>query len=146
MNCKIIPVALLAALSLHAAAEAVRSVDKDGNITFSDTPVAGSVESEEIRLDAPSPTQERVNESRREAQATIDRANRSQQQRDAASQPKKIEASSAKLNLENARIKLEKAKIVGAGDRKGRVGGGSRLTPEYLERVERAEQAVRDAE
>jgi type IV secretory pathway VirB10-like protein len=146
MNYKIISALLLTMLSLHANADAIRSVDKDGNVTFSDAPVPDSVESETISIDAPPPPQERMTESQREAQATINKANRSQQQQDAASQAKEMENTSAQQDLDTARRQLEESKVVGEGDRQGKAGGGTRLTPEYHERVKRAEQAVKDAE
>ncbi|MCK5480353.1 MAG: DUF4124 domain-containing protein [Gammaproteobacteria bacterium] len=146
MNYTTMPLLLLTALSLHATADAVRSVDKDGNVTFSDKPVPGSVESERISIDAPSPPQERMTESQREAQAIIDKANRSQQQRDVAGQHKEMQNTSGSQRLENARKQLEESKIVGEGDRIGKAGGGTRLSPEYLERVKRAEQAVKESE
>jgi len=146
MNYKVIPALFLTILSLHATADALRSVDKDGNVTFSDKAVPGSVEAERISIDAPPPPQERVTESQREAQAIINKANRIQPQQDAASQTRDMQNTSARQDLESARKQLEQSKVVGEGDRVGKAGGGTRLTPEYLERVKRAEQAVKDAE
>ena len=145
MNHRIIPVLLLAAFTLPAAADAIRSVDKDGNVTFSDKPAPGSVEAKKISIDAPPPPpQERMTESQREAQAIIDKANRSQPPRDAASQSESMQ--NTRQDLESARKQLDEAKIVREGDRQGKAGGGTRLTPEYQERVRKAEQAVRDSE
>ena len=59
MSQKIISVLLLAAFTLPAAADAIRSVDKDGNVTFSDQPVPDSVEAEKISIDAPPPRRSR---------------------------------------------------------------------------------------
>lgn len=146
MSQKIISVLLLAAFTLPAAADAIRSVDKDGNVTFSDQPVPDSVEAEKISIDAPPPPQEQMTESQREAQAVIDKANRIQPHSDAASQGQNMNNTAATQDPENARKQLEKAKIVGEGDRQGTAGGGSRLTPAYQERVRKAEQAVSDAE
>ena len=142
---KVIPALLLATLSLYATADAVRSVDKDGNVTFSDAPVPGSVESERISIDAPPPPQERMTESQREAQAVINKANRIQPQQGSASQNKDMQNTS-RQDVESARKQLEESKVVGEGDRQGKAGGGTRLTPEYHERVKRAEQAVKDSE
>ena len=142
---KVIPALFLATLSLHATADALRSVDKDGNVTFSDQPVPGSVESESISIDAPPPPQERMTESQREAQAIINKANRIQPQ-DTAGQNKALQGTSDKQDLESARKQLEQSKVVGEGDRQGKAGGGTRLKPEYHERVRKAEQALKDAE
>ena len=105
-----------------------------------------AVISQQARADASPYSQEGINESQREAQAAIDRANRHQQQRDAANQLKQQQNQSAEQRVEDARKQLQTAKIIGEGDRKGKAGGGTRLTPEYLERVKKAEQALKDAE
>jgi hypothetical protein len=146
MNYKILPALFLATLSFHANADTLRSVDKDGNVTFSDKAIPGSVESEKISIDAPPPPQERMTESQREAQAIINKANRIQPTQGATSQTKDMQNTSSSQDLESARKQLEESKVVGEGDRQGKAGGGTRLTPEYHERVKRAEQAVKDAE
>ena len=142
MNYKILSLLLLAAISQPATADALRSVDRDGNITFSDEPVAGSVESERISIDAAAPSRDSLNESQREAQAIIDKANRI----DTGKQRETQQNPSSKQRVESARKQLEDSKVVGEGDRIGKAGGGTRLSPEYLERVRQAEQALKDAE
>ena len=142
MNYKILSLLLLAAISQPATADALRSVDKDGNITFSDTPVAGSVESETINIDAAPPSRDSLNASQREAQAIIDKANRI----DTSNKHETQQKPSTKQRVEKARKDLEASKVVRAGDRQGKAGGGTRLKPEYHERVRKAEQALKDAE
>jgi hypothetical protein len=142
MNYKIPALLLLAAISQPATADALRSVDKNGNITFSDAPVAGSVESETISIDAAPPSRDSLNASQREAQAIINKANRI----DTGSQSETQPGQSTKQRVESARKDLEASKVVRAGDRQGKAGGGTRLTPEYHERVRQAEQALKDAE
>ena len=142
MNYKIISVLLLAAISQQTTADALRSVDRDGNITFSDEAVSGSVESERISIDAAVPSRDSLNDSQREAQAIIDKANRI----DTGNPPKTQQGQSANQRVESARKQLEASKVVGEGDRQGKAGGGTRLTPEYHERVRKAEQALKEAE
>ena len=142
MHYKILSLLLLAAISQPATADALRSVDRDGNITFSDGPVPGSVESERIRIDAPAPSRDSLNESQQEAQAIIDKANRINTSDPRETQQKQ----SAKQRIEIARKQLEVSKVVGEGDRIGKAGGGTRLSPEYLERVRLAEQILKEAE
>ena len=143
MNYKIISVLLLTAISQQATADAaLRSVDKYGNITFSDERVPGSVESERISIDAAAPSRDSLNESQREAQAIIDKAN----QIDYSNQRETQQGQSAGQRVESARKQLEESKVVGEGDRIGKAGGGTRLSPEYLERVRKSEQALKDAE
>jgi hypothetical protein len=142
MNFRILTTLLLVATALPAAAEVVRSVDKEGNVTFSDQPVKGSVESSNIKIDAPAPSGKELTESQQEAQDIIHKAN----QIPSTSPDKKQAATTAEKNLGSAMAELEAAKVVGEGDRKGTASGGSRLTPEYLERVKDAEENVAKAQ
>ena len=145
MNYKIMSMLLLAVVSQQASTDVLRSVDKDGNITFSDAPVPGTIESENISIDVPAPSIESVNESQREAEAIIDKANSNQQKIDATVQ-REAQQQSTEQRIEDARKQLEASKTVGDGDRQGKAGGGTRLPPEYQERVRQAEQALKDAE
>ncbi|MFV2057446.1 MAG: DUF4124 domain-containing protein [Thiohalomonadales bacterium] len=131
---------------LQVTAEVQRSVDEQGNVTFSDRPVEGSVKSESISINAPAPSSDSVAESLKESQATIDRANQVQQQQDSASQAKAQQSKSNAQSVESASAQLESAKIVGEGDRLGNAGGGSRLTPEYQNRVKAAEENLQRAQ
>ena len=131
MNFRILTTLLLVATALPAAAEVVRSVDKEGNVTFSDQPVKGSVESSSIKIDAPAPSGKELTESQKEAQDIIHKGQA---------------VTAAEKNLGSAVAELEAAKVVGEGDRKGTAGGSSRLTPGYLERVKDAEENVAKAQ
>jgi len=142
MNFRILTTLLLVATALPAAAEVVRSVDKEGNVTFSDQPVKGSVESSNIKIDAPAPSGKELTKSQQEAQDVIHKAN----QIPSASQDREQAVTAAEKNLESAMAELEAAKVVGEGDRKGTAGGSSRLTPGYLERVKDAEEEVEKAQ
>ena len=94
---------------------------------------------------APAPEAEALTASQREAQAVIDKANRLQQQEAAADREKAQAGASARQELERANAELEAAKVVGEGDRQSLAGGGSKLTPEYLNRVQAAEKQVEEA-
>lgn len=142
----IIPVVLLTATAMQVfAADVIRSVDQDGSVTFSDTPVPGNTDSAPITTEAPAPATDTLTDSQREAQAVIDKANRLQQQEAAADQKKAQDAASARQELERANAELEAARAVGEGDRQSLAGGGSKLTPEYLNRVQAAEKQVEEA-
>ena len=140
MNLRILSALLLVSTALPAA-EVVRSVDQDGNVTFSDQPVKGSVESSNIQIDAPAPSGKELTASQQEAQDIIQKAN----QIPAASQDREQAVTAAEKYLASTQAELEAAKVVGEGDRKGTASGGSRLTPEYLERVKDAEEKVTKA-
>ena len=53
----------------------------------------------------------------------------------------------AQRNLDAAEAHLDEVKVVRGGiDTQGLAGGGTRLRPEYLQRVQEAEQQVTDAQ
>ena len=139
---KFIPALLLAAISLPVAADAIRSVDSEGTVTFSDTPLPGTTEATRVDINAPAPSADSMTESQREAQETIDKASQIQPDK----QPSGQDKAQAQKDLDAARSQLEDAKQVREGDRQGTAGGGSRLTPAYTERVEAAEKQVQEAE
>lgn len=140
MMYKYIPALLLATVSLHVSADALRSVDPQGTVTFSDQPVPGNTGTAVVPVDAPTPPSDSMSESQREAQEVIKRARQIQPEQQQNGKDK------ADQDLDAARSQLEAAKQVREGDRKGTAGGGSRLTPEYMERVEAAEKQVQEAE
>lgn len=133
---------LLTVASLQANAEALRSVDQEGTVTFSDTPLPGTTEVTQVPINAPTPSVDNMTESQREAQEVIEKARQIQP---AEQQPAQDKAQ-AQQDLDAAQSQLEDAKQVREGDRKGTASGGSRLTPEYTERVEAAEKKVQGAE
>ena len=137
-----LPALLLAAAALPAAADAIRSVDSEGTVTFSDTPLPGTTEATRVDIDAPAPSADSMTESQREAREVIDKASKIQPDAQATGQDK----AQAQKDLDAARSQLEAAKQVREVDRQGTAGGGSRLTPAYTERVEAAEKQVQEAE
>jgi hypothetical protein len=146
MNRNSLLTGLLLLSSTAASAEVIRSVDKDGNVTFSDVPVAGSVASERVIVDTPQPTPQEVSESERQAQEMIERANHSQVERDVQSDDRAARIRAAQLDLDAATAHLREVQVVRAEDRQSLANGRSKLRPEYLERVKNAEQQVMTAQ
>jgi len=146
MKSRIILAVMLAASSLPTLSEVLRSVDKNGNVTFSDQPVPGSVEETPVVIDAPPPSRQEVSESEQEAQETIKKANQIGQETESGSFDRAASIKAAEMNLDSATAHLREAQVVGEGDRQALAGGGSRLTPAYLQRVQDAEQQVMEAQ
>lgn len=143
MNYRNLLILFLATSALQVSAQtAYRSVDEEGNVTFSDQPVSGAVKESEIRIDAPAPSPESRQQSREQATEMMDAAGSGQQTGSDAGLSKAQRQQEAKAALERAESNLQEAKVVRPGDRKGTASGSSRLTPGYLERVQEAEQAV----
>ena len=72
MKTRLLLAVMLATGSLPCIAEITRSVDSQGNVTFSDEPVPGSVESTPVILDTtPAPSTQEINKSEQQAQEMI---------------------------------------------------------------------------
>ena len=122
-----------------SAETAYRSIDEQGNVTYSDRPVSGTVQEEKIRIEAPTPSAEQ----RQDAQQRETQLQNAAGQAGASAAPAKAsQKKSSKQTVQEAEKQLEEASRVREGDRKGTAGGGSRLTPEYQERVRKAEKVV----
>jgi hypothetical protein len=126
--------------TFQVSAETVtRSVDDQGNVTFSDKPVSGTTQVEQVSIDAPAPSAEGQQEAQRR-EADLQKA---ASQAGTTSTPGKAnQRKAARQEVEGAEKRLEEATQVREGDRIGTAGGGSRLTPEYQERVRDAEAEV----
>jgi len=146
MKIKILLAVMLATGSLPCLSEVIRSVDKEGNITFSDQAVPGSVEATPVVIDAPPPSRQDIDKSERQAQDMIQRANLNQQERDVSNTDRSANIQAARMNLDAATAHLREVKVVDWQDRQSLAGGGSKLRPEYLQRVQEAEQQVMDAQ
>jgi len=133
----------IAVVSFQVSAEtAYRSVDDQGNVTFSDSPVSGAAQKEKIRIDAPAPSTDRVQETR-QRESELQKA---ASQTGTSPAPNRAEQrKAAQQNVRDAEKRLEEAKQVREGDRRGTAGGGSRLLPAYHERVRAAEANVEHA-
>jgi hypothetical protein len=128
---------ILATAAFQAAAQtAYRSVDEHGNVTFSDTPVSGAAQEEKIRIEAPAPSVKDLQESRQREAELLKAAG----QVDTSGTARKAEQKkTAQQTVRDAEKNFEEASQIREGDRLGTAGGGSRLTPEYQERVQEAE-------
>jgi len=125
-------------LSYPASAEKIyESVGPGGEVTFSDRKPADAVEVKEMKV-APEPTPEAVEESHRRTQRMIDESARTEQQRNARKVRQQKELQAAKQRVKEAEARLREAETVREGDHIGNAGGGSRLRPEYFDRVEAA--------
>ena len=75
MKIRIVLAVMLATSSLPCMSEITRSVDSEGNVTFSDQPVAGSVDATPVIIDTSSaPSKQEITESEQQAQDMINRA------------------------------------------------------------------------
>jgi len=146
MKTRIALAVIIAVSSMPCVSEITRSVDSEGNVTFSDQAVPGSVEATPVVIDTPSPSRQEVSESEQQAQDMINRANLNQQPSDSSTAGKKERIQAAQRNLDAANAHLKEVEVVREGDRQALAGGGTKLRPEYLLRVQEAEQQVSGAQ
>lgn len=126
-----------------AAERVYESVDDRGNVTFSDSVPADAVVAEPITITpAPAPNAD-LEPSLASDKAELRSMGQSQEQRQNAIEQQRA---TAQQRVEAAEANLAEAREIREGDRKGMVGGGSRLTPEYLQRVQDAEQELKQAQ
>lgn len=146
MNNRIILAVLLATTSLPSVSEVYRSVARDGSVTFSDQPVPGSVEESTVVIDTQTPTPQEVKASEQQARETIKKADQIGQETESIEAEKAANIKAARMNLESAQAHLREVQVVRASDRQSLAGGGSKLRPEYLQRLQDAEQQVMEAQ
>ena len=135
-------VTIAIAASQVSAETVYRSVDEQGNVTFSDKAVGNAKQEEKISIDAPAPSTKKQLEAR-QREAELQNA---ASQAGAPSAPGKSNQKKAGAQaVRDAERRLEEDKQVREGDRSGTAGGGSRLTPAYHERVREAEAELEQA-
>ena len=135
----------LCAASLASAEEIYKSVDADGNVTYSWVPTEEAVETQPVSVpDAPSAAQQQGAVQReRQLQQATDSLARDRSARDR-------QRGGAVRNAENAhdqaKVQLERAQVIQDSDWQSLAGGGRHLKESYLERVRKAEEELRQTE
>ena len=132
----------LLALQLHAAT-VYRSVDDQGRVTFSDQPGGGAGSAEPLQVDADVPSAARRQQAEQRAAELQEAAGKVQP---GGGEQRAAQQQARQQRIEDAERRLEQSREVQAGDRVGTAGGGSRLRPEYHERVRKAEEALERAQ
>jgi len=144
----LIAIALLAISTGPARAQHVyKSVDADGNVTYSEIP-PGEGSAREVQeidlLPGPSPEDQQAAHQRLRSHSAASQA--LSQQRKADDKARAAAVSAAQQELIRARAQLEQAKIPGDGDWQHLAKGGRVLKPSYYERLTAAQDKVAAAE
>ncbi len=142
----IVATLLVSALGSALASEVYRHVDKDGRVTYSDTPpAAGNGQATRIRIfkgpsaDEPAHEPAQPAQRLREVDTRIER--RVTEERATAER-----IAAARQKVAERREALEAGKVPLPGERQGLPFGKSRLRPAYFERVANLEARLADAE
>jgi len=137
-------VLLFAVSSLLPGDEIYRSVDAEGNVTYSDTPPTGDSKGEMVEL-PPNPSPAAVQETEARNREIRRAASRAQQQRIEQERAQESALRTAREALQQAEARLKEAKVIRDEDRQNLAGGMRRIRPDYFERVKAAEAEVEAA-
>lgn len=127
-----------------SAGDVYRSVDAEGNVTYTDDPPQTDSSVEKIEID-PGPSEaSRLDTERRNAaiRKAMEEARDKRLNKEAS---RDAELAAARKALEQAEEELKKAKEMDEDSRQYLSGGRSRLSPAYLERIKAAEAKVEAA-
>lgn len=130
--------------TLLQAADVYRTVDDEGNVTYTDAPVKTDGKIEKIEIQ-PGPTEaSRLDTEQRNAaiRKAMEEARAKRLEKEASHDE---QLSKARKELDEAEKDLKRTKELGEDDRQYLSGGRSRIKPEYHERVKEAEKKVEAA-
>jgi hypothetical protein len=135
---------LSATIGHLAAAEVYRSVDAEGNVTYTDSPMAGDKSAEKVEL-PPGPSPDAIKESEVRHQEIRRAADQAERKRLGEEKNENEPVSQARKALAEAEAKLADAKVIKDEDRQNLAGGRRRISPDYFDRLKAAEAAVESA-
>ena len=135
------------AMAASAHAETIyRSISPDGEVIYSSQPVPGARESTAIEMESLSPEQRRAGLLlRRQDKALSAEVNARLQSREREWRGVDGKIVSAQKALADAESALQKGRTPLPEERRGKVGGGSRLTEAYFQRLQKLETRVEQA-
>jgi len=135
----------LSVTSVHAET-IYRSVGADGKVTYSSLPVPGARESKAIDIESLTPEQRRASlQLRLQEKSLSAQVNAQLQSREKKWKRVDHEIISAQKALADAESALQNGRTPLPGERRGNVGGGSRLTEAYFQRLKNLEAQVKQA-
>lgn len=137
----------LCAFTVSAHAETIyRSISMDGEVTYSSQPVPGAREYKAIEMESLSPEQRRAGllllQQEKSLSAKVDAQ---LQLREKEWRLADREIIAAQNGLANAESALQNGRAPLPGERSANVGGGSRLTEAYFQRIRSMEARVEQA-
>lgn len=123
-----------------------KSIGPDGEVTYASQPAPGARESTTIDIPSMSPEERRAAMlMRRQEKSHSDEVNAQLQTLEREWRRIDREIVSAQSELARAESALQKGRTPLPGERRGKAGGGSRLSEAYFERLRRSEARVEAA-
>ncbi|MET0049957.1 MAG: DUF4124 domain-containing protein [Candidatus Thiodiazotropha sp.] len=127
-----------------SAGEVFRTVDSEGNVTYTDTPPDNGMKTQRVEIhEGPSQESIRHTQERNDAIRKAMEEARDQRLEKEASRREMLE--SAQDAVDKAEQNLKETQEMNDDDRENVVGGRSRIRPEYFERVKKAEDELKAA-
>jgi hypothetical protein len=140
-----IAVLIISLFIQDAAGETIyRSVDKQGNVTYTNIP--SSVNESSVRVELPAaPSAESLQESKQRNSEIQRAAKEAQEKRLREKRQKQDRIKAAEKRLQEAEARLDKAKVIRDEDRESLTNGKRRIRSDYFARVKQAKEAVDEA-
>ncbi|MCU7915836.1 MAG: DUF4124 domain-containing protein [Candidatus Thiodiazotropha sp. (ex Gloverina cf. vestifex)] len=143
-----VTVLIIAGISLSsipvAVAEIYRSLDAEGNVTYTDAPPEGEQAVEKVTL-PPEPSAETIRDTELRNMQIRRAADSASQKRLDEKRKKSAKVAQARKMVAEAEAKLAETKVIRDEDRQNLAGGKRRIHPDYLERVNAAKLEVEKA-
>ncbi|MES9854654.1 MAG: DUF4124 domain-containing protein [Candidatus Thiodiazotropha sp. L084R] len=133
---------MVAPLALQA--DVFRTVDEEGNVTYTDSPSANPSKVEKIEI-APGPSEESISNTMERNNAIRKAMEEAREKRLEARTSSQGRLEEAKKAVDEAEKKLSQMEEMGDDDRQTLQGGKSFIKPEYYERVKKAQQELDEA-
>ncbi|MCU7795530.1 MAG: DUF4124 domain-containing protein [Candidatus Thiodiazotropha sp. (ex Semelilucina semeliformis)] len=127
-----------------AVAEIYRSLDAEGNVTYTDAPPEGEQTVEKVRL-PPEPSAENIRDTELRNMEIRRAADSASQKRLDEKRKKSAKVAQARKTLAEAEAKLAETKAIRDEDRQNMAGGKRRVHPDYFARVNAAKLEVEKA-
>ena len=131
-------------IPLMLQAEVFRTVDEEGNVTYTDTPSANPSEVEKIEIE-PGPSAESISNTMQRNHAIRKAMEEARKKRLEARNESKESLEQAEKEVEDAKKKLSEMEKLSDDDRQYLQGGKSFIKPEYYERVKEARKELEEA-
>jgi chaperonin cofactor prefoldin len=131
-------------LPLALQAEVYRTVDEQGNVTYTDTPPANSSEAEKVDIQ-PGPSQESISDTMQRNRAIRKAMEEAQEKRLEKEVSREERIKKAEEAVEEAKQRLAEMEKLDEDDRQYLQGGKSYIRPDYYERIRKARKALEEA-
>lgn len=137
-------ITLVLVLPLTLTAEVYRTVDEQGNVTYTDSPQADPQKIEKVEIQ-PGPSEESISDTMERNRAIRKAMEEAQEKRLEKSTARKDRLAKAEQEVEEAEKQLAAMEELGEDDRQHLQGGKSYIRPEYFERVKKAQRELDEA-